>query len=163
MKFRKPAGRYNIAVQYFDTRLGVSQYALKRNDETLAQWKADDILPPAAIDWHYDGQTSTRFTLHNVLLHPGDRLEIVGIPDLQVHLERFENSRAPHGSVDGGVFLGKTPLGVPTPGYSKSGTAVAGGEGSASQLGENKRSGVMPELAPIDYLEFGPAGPITPQ
>jgi hypothetical protein len=60
-----------------------------------------------------------------VLLHPGDRLEIVGIPDLQVHL--------------------------------------TGGDGSASQRGENKRSGVMPELAPVDYLEFGPASPITPQ
>jgi alpha-glucuronidase len=74
-------GSYAIAVQYFDLRTGVSRYNLLRNGESIAQWKADDTLPPAVVDKNLDGSTSTRFTIQHVALKPGDRLTLQGIPD----------------------------------------------------------------------------------
>jgi alpha-glucuronidase len=98
----KPAGTYDVAVQYFDLWKGVSTYTLSVNDAVVARWKADDTLPPAQPDAHLDGQDSTRFTAHHVKLKPGDVLELRGVPDLG-------------------------------------------------------------EFAPVDYVEIGPDGPITPQ
>jgi alpha-glucuronidase len=73
----RPAGKYNIAVQYFDYRHGVSTYTLSLNDRDIAEWKADNTLPGDAMN----GDTSTRFTLPGVELHPGDVLKIEGRPD----------------------------------------------------------------------------------
>jgi len=75
------AGRFSIAVQYFDLRTGVSRYDLELNGKSIAQWKADDTLPPAVVDKNLDGSTSTRFTIRHVALKPGDRLTLQGIPD----------------------------------------------------------------------------------
>ncbi len=75
---------YDIAVQYFDIWAGVSTYTLSVNGSTVATWKADDKLPPAQPDPHLDGQTSTRFTVHDVKLKPGDVLELRGVPDLRL-------------------------------------------------------------------------------
>lgn len=98
----KPAGTYDVAVQYFDLWKGVSAYTLSVNGAMVARWKSDDTLPPAQPDAHLDGQDSTRFTAHHVALKPGDVLELRGVPDLR-------------------------------------------------------------EFAPVDYVEIGPVGPITPQ
>ena len=125
-ELRMPAGRYNVAVQYFDLRTGVSQYTLLVNHRELAAWKADATLPPAVVRTQMDGQTSTRFTVRDVALRPGDLLELRGVPDLTVHLPSSEDP-AGHGL------------------------------SAASLRGEAR------ELAPVDYIEFGPAGPITPQ
>jgi alpha-glucuronidase len=73
----RQAGRYSIAVQYFDFLHGVSSYTLYLNGKAVASWKADNTLPSDAMN----GDTSTRFTLPNVELHPGDRLKIEGRPD----------------------------------------------------------------------------------
>src|SRR5271156_1202157 len=56
----QPAGSYSIAVQYFDLRTGAAQYELLLNGKSLAHWTANAALPPAAVDPHLDGSTSTR-------------------------------------------------------------------------------------------------------
>ena len=74
-------GIYNIAVQYFDLRTGASRYELLLNDNPMAHWTGDAILPPAVVDKQLDGSTSTRFTAHNISLKPGDRITLRGTPD----------------------------------------------------------------------------------
>jgi alpha-glucuronidase len=77
----RPAGAYDIAVQYFDLRAGASHYELLLNGKPIAQWVADATLPPAAADKQLDGSTSTRFTMHDVSIKPGDTLKLRGRPD----------------------------------------------------------------------------------
>ncbi len=120
-----PAGKYNVAVQYFDLRTGVSHYSLTLNGNQIASWTSSDSLPPAVVRPQMDGQTSTRFTVREVELHPGDTLNLVGIPDLSVLDARSEDS------------AGRSP---------------------SATSDVDKR-----ELAPVDYFEFGPSGPVTPQ
>ena len=74
---QRPAGRYDIAVQYFDYLHGASTYDLSVNNKFVAEWKADNTLPSDAMN----GDTSTRYTVSNVELHPGDTLKIEGRPD----------------------------------------------------------------------------------
>jgi len=80
-KLDRPAGSYDIAVQYFDLRTGASHYELLLNDKPIAHWVADAILPPAVVDKQLDGSTSTRFTMHGVSLRQGDVLTLHGTPD----------------------------------------------------------------------------------
>ncbi len=80
-KLDLPAGHYDIAVQYFDLRGGASHYDLRLNDKPIADWVANDTLPPAVNDSHLDGHTSTRFTAHSVSIAPGDTLTLRGTPD----------------------------------------------------------------------------------
>jgi alpha-glucuronidase len=77
----RPAGNYAIAVQYFDLRSGISTYDLLLNGTSIARWSADANLPPAFSDPHLDGHTSTRFTIPNVRLTPGDKLTLHGTPE----------------------------------------------------------------------------------
>jgi len=74
---KRSAGRYTIAVQYFDYLHGVSTYKLFLNNKVIATWKADNTLPGDSMS----GDTSTRYTLCNVELHPGDLLKIEGRPN----------------------------------------------------------------------------------
>jgi alpha-glucuronidase len=76
----RPAENYNIAVQYFDLRSGVSTYDLLLNGTPIAHWSADATLPPAVDDPHLDGHTSTRFTTPVIALKPGDILTLRGTP-----------------------------------------------------------------------------------
>ncbi len=70
-------GWYDIAVEYFDARDGVSHYVLRAAGRTVLEWAADtDVLFKGM-----NGNTSTRQTLHNVALHHGDTLQLVGKPD----------------------------------------------------------------------------------
>mgnify|MGYP001600730932 FL=1 len=80
-KLNKPAGIYNIAVQYFDIHPGTARYELLLNGRPIAHWAADNTLPPAVSDKKLDGQTSTRFTLSGARLAPGDMLTLRGVPD----------------------------------------------------------------------------------
>jgi len=77
----KPAGTYNITVQYFDFWSGNSHFALELNHRPIGNWIADDTLPPARPDLHPDGETSTRITFPNIALKPGDTLTLHGTPD----------------------------------------------------------------------------------
>lgn len=123
----KPAGTYDVAVQYFDIWRGVSTYELRVNGKAVASWKGDDTLPPAQPDVHLDGQTSTRFTARHVALKPGDALELRGLPDLRPEL-----------------------------------MSGAGVRPSAGALGRFSPPDLR-EFAPVDYIEIGPDGAVTPQ
>jgi len=68
-------------VQYFDLRTGASQYELLLNDKPIAHWTAGAILPPAVVDKRLDGSTSTRFSIRDISLKPGDTLTLRGTPD----------------------------------------------------------------------------------
>ncbi|WP_263384928.1 alpha-glucuronidase family glycosyl hydrolase [Granulicella arctica] len=80
-KLNEMAGKYTIAVQYFDIRTGDARYELMLNDKSIANWTADATLPPAVVDKRLNGSTSTRFTIPNISLKPGDTLMLRGTPD----------------------------------------------------------------------------------
>jgi hypothetical protein len=68
-------------VRYFDLRTGNAQYELLLNGKSLAHWIANATLPPAAVDPHPDGSTSTLFTVSDVRLKPSDTLTLRGTPN----------------------------------------------------------------------------------
>jgi alpha-glucuronidase len=76
-KFNRENGVYDIAVQYFDLNNGISHYKLFVNDREAASWAADDHLPSNNMNGH----TSTRHTVREVELKPGDAVKIEGEPD----------------------------------------------------------------------------------
>jgi alpha-glucuronidase len=80
-KLDKPAGIYNIAVQYFDIHPGNAQYEVLLNGKSIAHWSAENTLPPAVSDKKLDGHTSTRFTIPGIHLMPGDTLVLHSTPD----------------------------------------------------------------------------------
>ncbi len=71
------AGRFDVAVQYFDLRGGAAQFAFAVNGKTAAEWTADAELPSQRPD----GDNSTRYTVHGVELKPGNVLRVEGRPD----------------------------------------------------------------------------------
>lgn len=124
-----PAGSYNLAVQYFDTWRGASKFELLLNGTSIAFWSANATLPPAQFDPHPGGQTSTRFTAHNVSLKPGDELVLRGIPDLRPELNASSQEAADPGAINA----------------------------------HTREQRDYRELAPVDYIQLGPAGSLTPQ
>ena len=70
------AAHYNIAVQYFDLQGGAASFTLLVNNHAEATWKADANLPSTRPN----GDNSTRHTLENIALNPGDIIRIEGIP-----------------------------------------------------------------------------------
>ena len=80
-KLERSKGSYSIAVRYFDLRTGAAQYDLQLNGNSLAHWTSSANLPPAVIDPHLDGSTSTLFTVNGVGLKPGDTLTLRGTPN----------------------------------------------------------------------------------
>lgn len=102
----RPAGSYNVAVQYYDLRSGASHFELLLNGKPVANWVADATLPPAAMDNHLDGSTTTRFMLPAATaLKPGDTLTIRGIPD----------GDPPTGEPAPIDYIEITPVGTPKP------------------------------------------------
>jgi alpha-glucuronidase len=77
----RPAGRYSVAVQYFDYWRGVSRFTLMLNSAAIGEWKADDTLPPVRAAIEPNGDTSTRITFAHIALKPGDMLALRGTPD----------------------------------------------------------------------------------
>jgi alpha-glucuronidase len=73
------AGTFNIAVQYFDLQGGVAHFALSLNGSPIALWAADAALPSRRPN----GDNSTRMTVRDVKLKPGDVIRVEGTPDGQ--------------------------------------------------------------------------------
>jgi alpha-glucuronidase len=72
-------GRNSIAVQYFDLPGGIARYTLKINGQPAFTWQADTTLPSKRPN----GDNSTRHTIPNIDLKPGDVIQIEGLPDGQ--------------------------------------------------------------------------------
>ena len=72
-----PAGRFDIAAQYFDLQGGVARFTLDVNGRAVASWAADAKLPTNRPH----GDNSTRSTACGVELKPGDTIRIEGTPD----------------------------------------------------------------------------------
>ena len=72
-----PAGRYNIAAQYFDLQGGAAQFTLEVGGQPVAAWTANATLPSR----HPHGDNSTRYTAACVELKPGEVIRIEGTPD----------------------------------------------------------------------------------
>jgi alpha-glucuronidase len=72
-----PAARYNIAVQYFDLQGGAAKFTLLVNNHPAASWQADANLPSTRPN----GDNSTRRTIPDIALNPGDIIRIEGTPD----------------------------------------------------------------------------------
>jgi alpha-glucuronidase len=72
-----PEARYNITVQYFDLQGGAAKFTLLINGHAAAIWLAGAILPSTRPN----GDNSTRHTIPNITLNPGDTIRIEGIPD----------------------------------------------------------------------------------
>ncbi len=74
------AGRFNIAVQYFDLQDGMAKFALRINGQSPgpdASWSADASLPTPRPH----GDNSTRHIVYDVALKPGDAIRIEATPD----------------------------------------------------------------------------------
>jgi alpha-glucuronidase len=76
------AGRFDIAVQYFDLQSGVAHFTFGINGTEIVSWAADDKFPSRAPN----GDNSTRFTMRGpdgrgIELKPGDTLRVEGAPD----------------------------------------------------------------------------------
>ncbi len=75
--FPGPSGVYNIAVQYFDLQPGVARFTLLINNRPAAAWQAGANLPSTRPN----GDNSTRRTIPNLALNPGDTIRIDATPD----------------------------------------------------------------------------------
>jgi alpha-glucuronidase len=74
------AGRFDVAVQYFDLQGGVAKFALTVNGQAAcadASWVADALLPTRRLH----GDNSTRHVVQSVALKPGDVIRVEGTPD----------------------------------------------------------------------------------
>jgi alpha-glucuronidase len=74
------AGRFGVAVQYFDLQGGVAKFALTVNGQAAgadATWVADAMLPTRRLH----GDNLTRHVVEGVALKPGDVIRVEGTPD----------------------------------------------------------------------------------
>jgi len=71
------AGRFNVAVQYFDLQGGTAKFTFSVNGQTQVSWAANALLPSR----HPNGDNSTRYVVHGLTLKPGDVIRVEGIPD----------------------------------------------------------------------------------
>jgi alpha-glucuronidase len=78
-----PAGKYDIAIQYFDLQGGTASFVLEVNQKTIGTWQAAAELPSRRPD----GDNSTRITFPGVALTTGDEIRIVGTPDNAVQAD----------------------------------------------------------------------------
>jgi alpha-glucuronidase len=82
-RFDGKPDRYDIAVQYFDERDGVSRYKLFAGGRPIAEWLANDTLPSDRPNGH----TSTRKTATSVALRPGDEIRLEVRTDANDHAD----------------------------------------------------------------------------
>jgi alpha-glucuronidase len=77
LQYDAAAGTFDIRVEYFDQNTGASHYRAFVGDKLIGEWTADLRLPSARLD----STSSTRHTISNVTLTPGEIIRIEGTPD----------------------------------------------------------------------------------
>jgi alpha-glucuronidase len=77
LRFRGPAGWYEIDVQYFDQINGVSRFRVFVGNQQIDEWTAGLHLPAVEPN----GDSSTRRWISGVALRPGDEVRVEGDPD----------------------------------------------------------------------------------
>jgi alpha-glucuronidase len=80
-QFTRPAGWYELDVQYFDMTNGDARFRVYVGDQLVDNWVADDHLPGRTLG----GDTSTRRWIHGLALRPGDEIRIEGTFDRDDH------------------------------------------------------------------------------
>jgi alpha-glucuronidase len=75
--FRGAAGRYNIAVLYFDVDGGEAGFQLAVGDRVVRAWTAAEHFLTRALN----GDSATRLTIRNVRLQPNDVITVEGVPE----------------------------------------------------------------------------------
>jgi alpha-glucuronidase len=78
-RFTRPAGQYEVNVQYFDQNNGESKFRILVNGQKIDEWVASDHLPAAEPN----GESSTRRSIRHLGLRTGDDIRIEGVPDAQ--------------------------------------------------------------------------------
>jgi alpha-glucuronidase len=71
------AGRFDIAVQYFDLQGGAAKFTYSVNGEAKVSWAANAVLPSR----HAHGDNSTRYVVRGAALKPGDVIRVDATPD----------------------------------------------------------------------------------
>ncbi|HEV2485158.1 MAG TPA: alpha-glucuronidase family glycosyl hydrolase [Terracidiphilus sp.] len=71
------AGRFDIAVEYFDLQGGAAKFALSVDGKAVAAWTADGTYPSKRPH----GDNSVRYTVRGVQVKTGDVLRVEGVPD----------------------------------------------------------------------------------
>jgi alpha-glucuronidase len=74
--YQGSAGRFDVAVQYFDLQRGDAKFSFSVNGQHSAQWVADAKLPSRTLH----GDNSTRYVVRGVDLKPGDVIRVEGVP-----------------------------------------------------------------------------------
>ena len=77
LSFSGAPGRYNMDVQYFDQKNGISKYQLFVGAQLIDKWFADLQLPATVPN----ADSSTRRHISGVTLLPGDEIRIEGSPN----------------------------------------------------------------------------------
>ncbi len=76
-RFERPAGQYDLDVQYIDQNNGESRFRVFVGDRQVDEWVANDHLPATRPG----GDSSTRRRIKGLKLHSGDEIRILGFPD----------------------------------------------------------------------------------
>jgi alpha-glucuronidase len=77
----RPAGWYDMDIEYFDQNNGVSRYRVFLGNQPIDEWVADKSLPARKPG----GDSSSRRRIKGLALRPGDRIRIEGMPDREEH------------------------------------------------------------------------------
>jgi alpha-glucuronidase len=76
-KYQGKAGRFDVAVQYFDLKGGSAKFVLMVNGKPAGAWEANAALPSD----HPHGDNSIRVKFPHIRLSPGDLITVDGIAD----------------------------------------------------------------------------------
>lgn len=77
-----PSGKYDLAINYYDLYGGKSQWQVYLNEKEVGAWvgNAEDTLSHIS-SIYLDGHSAIRVKFHNITIHRGDVLKVVGKPD----------------------------------------------------------------------------------
>jgi alpha-glucuronidase len=77
LRFEGGAGWYQLRVQYFDQNNGASRFRVLVGNQVIDEWIAGERLPTRKVD----SSSSTRRTVGEFALRPGDVIRLEGFPD----------------------------------------------------------------------------------